>query len=266
MKLIFSEYLASLKERGELDVIMPDLLSEIGFTVFSRPAVGTKQHGVDVAAVGPGPDGERTLFLISIKAGDLRRSGWDVGAQSLRTSLNQILDVYIENFIPRCYADLPVIIVLCLGGDLHEGVRTDVEGYMKRNTVDCRAAGRNNGLNQRADMTKMLVYLSLALLITTGCSTSPGLFLCDITAAVLDNVSCELDCHNKYRDRASNSDYAYQRCIYECREADNDDQCTKAVAEAEYKAKAEAEAGARAEAGAKPRTDAEAEAKAEESE
>ena len=54
MKLIFSEYLASLKERGELDVIMPDLLSEIGFTVFSKPAVGTKQHGVDVAAVGPG--------------------------------------------------------------------------------------------------------------------------------------------------------------------------------------------------------------------
>ena len=111
-------------------------------------------------------------------------------------------------------------------------------------------------------MTKMLVYLSLALLITTGCSTSPGLFLCDITAAVPDNVSCELDCHNKYRDRASNSDYAYQRCIYECREADNDDQCTKAEAEAEYKAEYKAEA----EAGAEPRTDAEAEAKAEESE
>ena len=75
MKLIFSEYLASLKERGELDVIMPDLLSEIGFTVFSKPAVGTKQNGVDVAAVGPGQNGQRTLFLISIKPGDLRRSG-----------------------------------------------------------------------------------------------------------------------------------------------------------------------------------------------
>lgn len=134
MKLIFLEYLASLKERNELDIIMPDLLSEIGFTVFSRPGVGTKQYGVDVAAVGPGPDGERALFLISIKAGDLRRSGWDVGPQSLRTSLNQILDVYIENHIPKRYAGLPVIIVLCIGGDLHEDVRTDVEGYMKRNT------------------------------------------------------------------------------------------------------------------------------------
>ena len=134
MKLIFSEYLASLKERGELDVIMPDLLSEIGFTVFSKPAVGTKQHGVDVAAVGPGQGGQRTLFLISIKPGDLRRSGWDVGAQSLRTSLNQILDVYVENHIPKRYADLPVVIVLCLGGELHEDVRADVEGYMAKNT------------------------------------------------------------------------------------------------------------------------------------
>ena len=134
MKLIFLEYLASLKERGELDVIMPDLLSEIGFTVFSRPAVGTKQHGVDVAAVGPGPDADRTLFLISIKPGDLRRSGWDVGSQALRTSLNQIQDVYIENHIPKRYADLPVVIVLCLGGDLHEDVRADVEGYMARCT------------------------------------------------------------------------------------------------------------------------------------
>ncbi len=134
MKLIFSEYLASLKERDERDVIMPDLLSEIGFTVYSRPAVGTKQHGVDVAAVGPGPDGEPTLFLISIKPGDLRRSGWDVGVQSLRPSLNEILDVYVDNHIPKRYADLPVVIVLCLGGDLHEDVRADVEGYMARNT------------------------------------------------------------------------------------------------------------------------------------
>ena len=102
-------------------------------------------------------------------------------------------------------------------------------------------------------MTKILVHLSLALLTITGCSTSPGLFHCDITEAVPDNDSCELDCHNKYRDRASNSDYAYQRCINECREADNDDQCTKAEAEfkAEYKAKAEA----RAEAGARPRAE-----------
>ena len=134
MKLIFTEYLASLKERGELDVIMPDLLSEIGFTVISRPAVGTKQYGVDVAAVGAELGFERTLVLISIKPSDLRRSDWDAGPQSLRTSLNQILDVYIQKRIPKRYAHLPVKVVLCIGGDLHEDVRDDVNGYMDKHT------------------------------------------------------------------------------------------------------------------------------------
>ena len=136
MKLIFMEYLASLRERGELDVIMPDLLSEIGLTVLSRPAIGTKQYGVDVAAVGETPEGIRKLFLLSIKPGDLRRSGWDVGEQSLRPSLNQILDVYVSSHIPQRYADLPVVIVLCLGGDLHEDVRVDVEAFMARYSTD----------------------------------------------------------------------------------------------------------------------------------
>ena len=130
MKLILTEYLASLKERGELDVIMPDLLSEIGFTVTSRPSIGTKQYGVDVVAIGKDAKDVRCIYLISIKPGDLKRSGWDVGDQSLRTSLNQILDVYIPKLLPTRYKDLPVVVVICLGGELHEGVRTDVEGYI----------------------------------------------------------------------------------------------------------------------------------------
>ena len=133
MKLILVEYLASLKERGELDVILPDLLSEIGMSVFSKPAVGTRQYGVDVGALG-GPEGERKVFLISIKPGDLRRSGWNTGQQSLRASLDEIQDVYIPKLLAGRYKDLPVVIVLCLGGELHEDVRTDVDGYIERHT------------------------------------------------------------------------------------------------------------------------------------
>ena len=136
MKLIFVEYLASLKERGELDLIIPDLLSELGYTVISRPAIGTKQHGVDVAAVGEHSEGVQTLFLLSIKPGDLRRSNWDSGPQALRPSLNEILDVYIRNHVPTQYASLPVCIVLCLGGGLHEDVRSNVVAFMKNNTTD----------------------------------------------------------------------------------------------------------------------------------
>ena len=128
MKLIFMEYLASLKERGELDVIMPDLLSELGWTVISRPGVGTKQYGVDVAAVGN--DGvEKKLFLLSIKPGNLARSDWNSRDQSLRQSLDQIQDAYIPNHIPNRYRGLPVVIVICIGGEVRENIAEDVKGY-----------------------------------------------------------------------------------------------------------------------------------------
>lgn len=134
MKLIFVEYLASLKERGELDVIIPDLLSELGLNVISRPAIGTRQYGVDVAAVGPDTDGEERLFLLTIKPGDLTRSDWSAGPQSLRPSLEEIIDVYVENHVPQRYSHLPVCIVICLGGDVHESVRANVDGFADRHT------------------------------------------------------------------------------------------------------------------------------------
>ena len=114
MKLVLAQYLASLKERHELDVIMPDLLSEIGLNVISRPTRGTRQYGVDVAAVGILPGSVRSLYLLSIKPGNLGRVGWDTGEQALRPSLNEIRDVYIEKHIPKSYKDLPVVVVLCL--------------------------------------------------------------------------------------------------------------------------------------------------------
>lgn len=136
MKLVFTEYLAALRERGELDLLMPDLLSEVGFTVLSRPAIGTKQYGVDVAAVGDPGDGVRRMYLLAIKPRDLRRSDWNNNEQSLRPSLDQIRDVYIEKFIPRRYKQLPIVIVLCIGGQVHEDVKIDVDGYIDTKEED----------------------------------------------------------------------------------------------------------------------------------
>ena len=144
MKLVLMEYLASLRERGELDVIMPDLLSELRFTVISRPSIGTRQYGVDVAAVGE-CNGVKKLYLLSIKSGDLRRNNWDVKGNSLRSSLNEIIDVYIENCIPNRYASLPVVIILCIGGELHEDARDMVTGYMNVNTKENRTFELWNG-------------------------------------------------------------------------------------------------------------------------
>ena len=132
MKQLIRVYLSSLRERGELDAILPDMLSEIGFIVTSRPSVGTRQYGVDMVAVGVDRDGVKKLFLFSIKAGDLTRENWDGGPNSLRQSLDEIRDVYIGSHVPPEHAGLPIVICLCIGGEIRESVRSNVSGYINR--------------------------------------------------------------------------------------------------------------------------------------
>ena len=137
MKLIIRQYLASLKERGELDAILPDLLSELGLNVYSRPGRGTRQDGVDVAAVGK-LEGDNTdkVYLFSIKSGDLTRSGWNGNTpQALRPSLDEIRDVYIPNRLPVEYRDKEIAICICLGGEIKENISGQVEGYIRQ--FDC---------------------------------------------------------------------------------------------------------------------------------
>ncbi|MCY4300283.1 MAG: hypothetical protein OXC68_00905 [Aestuariivita sp.] len=132
MKLLIKEYLAALKEREELDAILPDLLSEMGFHVYSRPTVGVRQHGVDLAAVGKDQDGHKKVFLFTVKSGDLTRSSWDGPVQSVRPSLNEILDSYIPHRIPQEYTDLPVAICVVVGGDIKQDVDTDLGNYEQK--------------------------------------------------------------------------------------------------------------------------------------
>ena len=137
MKLIIKQYLTSLRERGELDAILPDLLSQMGLTVFSRPQRGTRQDGVDVAATGSISGGAEKIYLFSIKAGDITRISWDGDAiQSLRPSLNEVLDAYIPNRLPAEHKEKEIVICLCFGGDIQEQVRPQVEGYIKQNSTE----------------------------------------------------------------------------------------------------------------------------------
>lgn len=137
MKLIISQYLNSLNERGELDAILPDLLSQLGLTVYSRPGRGTSQDGVDVAAVGKLNHDKEKVYLFSIKAGDLTRSSWNGGSnQSLRPSLDEILDAYINSRIPIEHRDKEIVICICIGGVIQEPVSANVEGYIQKNTTE----------------------------------------------------------------------------------------------------------------------------------
>lgn len=136
MKLLLREYVASLKEREELDAILPDILSEQGFHVYSRPGIGTSQYGVDIAAVGPDTDGEDKLFLFSVKRGDLTRAEWSAPEQGLHASLVDILDVYVRSHIPSEYSALKVVVCLCFGGRVRENVRERVSAFTAKHASE----------------------------------------------------------------------------------------------------------------------------------
>lgn len=139
MKIILKEYLASLRERGDLDKsVLPNLLAEIGLRVLNTPMIGTRQNGVDIAAVGriKGEDEQRYLYLFCIKAGNITRRDWDDGVQAVRPELNEIRDVYLRTNVAAEYAGLPVRIVLCCGGELDETVLMNWSGYSTQNETD----------------------------------------------------------------------------------------------------------------------------------
>ena len=134
MRLIIKHYLSILKERDELDAILPDLLLAVGIIPISRPQVGPRQYGVDIAAVGDDPkDGIRKLFLFTVKHGDFGRSDWESGQQAVRPSINEILDTYIPTHIDHEHLDLPRKIVVVAGGELKQDHKNTWANYTKKN-------------------------------------------------------------------------------------------------------------------------------------
>jgi hypothetical protein len=130
---IVREFFRGLRERGELDVIIPELLTAMGFEVISRPMIGTRQYGSDVAAIGTDDDGVRKLFLFVIKKGDLTRDEWDISPQAVRPSLNEVRDAYLSGVAPA-HKGLPVVVVITIGGIVAENIQRLVNGYMEAET------------------------------------------------------------------------------------------------------------------------------------
>lgn len=135
MKLILSQYIRSLKERDEFDRLLPDLLLAMDYVPISKPQIGVRQFGVDVAAVGTAEDGVQELLLLVIKRGDIDRNAWDSGPQSVRPSLNEVLDVYLKTRVQPTHSNLRKRIILASTGDLKQEVKPNWDGYITENAA-----------------------------------------------------------------------------------------------------------------------------------
>ncbi|KGM23073.1 hypothetical protein [Stenotrophomonas maltophilia] len=135
MKLIIKEFLSQLRESGELDRLLPDLLARMKLIPISRAQVGVRQNGVDIAAVGKDKNGIKTLYLFVLKVGDLGRRDWDGGVNAVRATLNQIQDSYLHTSVREEHQTLPVKVVICSTGELKQEVQQDYTGYINGHTT-----------------------------------------------------------------------------------------------------------------------------------
>lgn len=132
MKLILTEYIASLKEENELDSLIEELLREKGFEVTYPPKKGVRQYGVDIYAVGKdSEDNQKKLFLITVKQGNLDRKNWHGTEQSLEPSLREIVSVFIKNNIPKEHAGLPIKIIIAHNGFNDPAIQQNWAGFTK---------------------------------------------------------------------------------------------------------------------------------------
>ncbi|RDT53553.1 hypothetical protein DXF93_16280 [Escherichia coli] len=131
MKILISQYIRTLKERNELDRLLPNILLSMNIVPLFITQTGTRQYGVDIAAIGKDPeDNIRKLFLFVIKQKDLGMAEWDSGRNAIRPSLNEIFDVYIKNNLLPKHKSLPKKIILSTSGDMKEELSQNWSGYI----------------------------------------------------------------------------------------------------------------------------------------
>jgi hypothetical protein len=100
IRLVLTHYLATLRERNELDALLPELLVAMGHTVLSRAQVGVPQGGVDVLSSLAAPNELEEVYLFIIKFGDIGRGDLYAGAQAVQPSVREASTEYVQNRLP----------------------------------------------------------------------------------------------------------------------------------------------------------------------
>jgi hypothetical protein len=108
----------------------------MGYVPVSKPQTGVRQYGVDLAAVGLSPDdGVKELLCLVIKRGDIGRNEWDTGPQSVRQSLNEVFDVYLNTHVEPIHTSLRKTVVVATTGDLKQEVQINWDSYSKQQST-----------------------------------------------------------------------------------------------------------------------------------
>jgi hypothetical protein len=131
---LIRDYLEQLRERDELDAILPDLLRAMGYSIVKLAFQGEVENGIDIAAYASRKNGG-DLLLIQVKAGDIDQALWDSGPNSIRATLNNILDVPFQDLSLPKLRDADKKVILAHNGVLRENVRNKFNGYIENKFI-----------------------------------------------------------------------------------------------------------------------------------
>ena len=127
MRLVIKEYLAKLKEKNELDLLLCDLLLQLGYITDNKPETGNRQYGVDIQA-----HKKNEMLLCVVKQGNIDRRIWNDDQSAIRQSIEEIKDVYLRQMTSK-EKRKKIHIVVATNGVLSEAVRPNWEGFVEYN-------------------------------------------------------------------------------------------------------------------------------------
>lgn len=191
-KEIIKEYVASLKEDGELDYIFPLLLERMGYRILSTPkqSKGQSQYGRDVVAVKK-HKGNLTLYKFELKG----FRAHDINDRNLVENDGLIDSLKASKYTPYCDSSIPGIneypcqYVFVHNGTVDERTKPTLDGFVKKEFPD--------GNFERWDIYKLTELFSKYLFEETLLTDEEGYRLLKKSLVLLDSEG------NNYSDLAA---------------------------------------------------------------
>lgn len=134
---VIKEYLQSLKEDNELDVIFTILLQTLEYEILSTPKEykGFSQYGKDIVTVRVDPtDGIKKRFYFELKAGDIDSQKWNMPDNGVRDTLRMTVDADFKTTY-KDFDKLPIKVILVFNGMVSEKIRTSLNGFSQKEFI-----------------------------------------------------------------------------------------------------------------------------------
>lgn len=131
IRLLLESFLGLMKESGELDKLLPLLVTSMGHDIPFSAQKGIREYGIDVVSVGRDPeDGHRKIFYWLIKCGDIGRTEWNLTNQSIRQSIDDAGDTFLSTNVLPQHKKLRKKLVILTNGFFKAEIRQTLSQYL----------------------------------------------------------------------------------------------------------------------------------------